>query len=149
MGFHPLASLPDPHIGADLLESGIWFGVSEHQLAKEIAVELGGNYFVVSDADRPLYHAAATIASNHLTALLGQVERIALSLGIPLEAFLNLASGTIRNIESIGSVEALTGPAARGDNQIITHHLDALPEVEHSLYKALSDEAKRLAEEKK
>mgnify|MGYP000249366758 FL=1 len=149
MGFHPLASLPDPHLGADFLESGIWFGISGHQLAKEIAVELGGKYFVVSDADRPLYHAAATVASNHLTALLGQVERIALSLDIPLEAFLNLVSGTIKNIESLGSIEALTGPAARGDDQTITQHLKALSEPEHSLYKMLSDEARRLAEEKK
>ena len=54
MSLHPLASLPDSDLGADLLGSGIWFGISEHELAKEIAIELGGNYFVVSDPERPL-----------------------------------------------------------------------------------------------
>jgi len=148
MSFHPLASLPNSHLGADLLESGIWFGISEHELAKEIAAELGGNYFVVSDTERPLYHAAAAVASNHLTAVLGQVARIALSLDIPLEAFLNLASGTIKNIESIGPIAALTGPAARGDDQTVMQHLDALSEEEHHLYKTLSNEIRRLVKEK-
>ena len=33
------------------------------------------------------YHAAAVVASNHLVALLGQVERLAAACGVPFEAF--------------------------------------------------------------
>ena len=33
------------------------------------------------------YHAAAVVASNHLVALLGQVERLAATCGVPFEAF--------------------------------------------------------------
>ena len=42
------------------------------------------------------YHAAAVIASNHLVALLGQAERVAASVGAPVEAFLDLARGQPR-----------------------------------------------------
>ena len=43
--------------------------------------------FTLADADAPRYHAAAVVASNHLVALLGQVERLAASCGVPFEAF--------------------------------------------------------------
>ncbi len=37
----------------------------------------------VDDARRAAYHAAASIAANHLVALLGQVERVAATAGLP------------------------------------------------------------------
>ncbi len=40
--------------------------------------------------------------------------------------------------------EALTGPVARGDADTVTAHLDALPEAERDLYRALAAEALRL-----
>ena len=43
----------------------------------EIARALGLRPFELADADRGRYHAAAVVASNHLVALLGQVERLA------------------------------------------------------------------------
>ena len=46
-------------------------------LAREVVADLGGRPVEVADADRAAYHAAACIASNHLVALLGQVERVA------------------------------------------------------------------------
>ena len=49
----------------------------------------------VDDADRARYHAAACIASNHLVALLDQVERVA---PVPLEAFLPLVRATLDNV---------------------------------------------------
>ena len=41
-----------------------------------------------ADDRRAAYHAAAVVASNHLVALLGQVERLAAAAGVPLDAFL-------------------------------------------------------------
>ena len=55
----------------------------------------------------------------------------------------------MKNIETLGPSEARTGPASRGDSQTIALHLRALPEDERSLYKLLSDNAKRLSEKKK
>ena len=66
--------------------------------------------------DRAAYHAAATIASNHLVALLGQVERVADAAGVPPEA---LAPARPRDASTtsttLGPAAALTGPVARGD----------------------------------
>ena len=48
---------------------------------RDIVECLGGRMVEVADGDRAAYHAAACIAANHVVALLGQVERVAASVG--------------------------------------------------------------------
>lgn len=142
---HPLVSLPDPRSGAALLLSGAWFATSGDPLISELVHELGGREFHVADADRSLYHAAAVIASNHLTALLGQAERAGAAAGVPFEALLALARATLDNIAVFGPAAALTGPAARGDEATIDSHRGALDADELAAYDALADQARLLA----
>ena len=56
---------------------------------------LGGRCVVVDDDHRAAYHAAACIAANHVVALLGQVERVAASAGLGLDAFVGLAAAAL------------------------------------------------------
>jgi predicted short-subunit dehydrogenase-like oxidoreductase (DUF2520 family) len=142
---HPLVSLADADRGADLLCGGAWFAVAGDPLAGEVVEALGGRAVTIDDADRATYHAAAVLASNHLVALLGQVERVAGPLGIPLDAFLDLADGSLANVRALGPAAALTGPASRGDEATIDRHLAALPDDERAGYEALADLARRLA----
>ena len=100
--------------------------------------------FRVDACDRVRYHAAACVASNHLVALLGQVERLAAHAGVPLEAFLPLVRGTVENVADLGPAAALTGPVARGDLETVARHLDELPDDERDAYRALVVEARRL-----
>jgi predicted short-subunit dehydrogenase-like oxidoreductase (DUF2520 family) len=145
---HPLVSLPNPHLGVVALRSA-WFGVGGDPLARELADELSGRVFPLDDADRTVYHAAAAVASNHLVALMGHVERIAEHVGVPLEAFLHLSGGSLQSVSELGAAAALTGPAARGDDATIAAHLQALAERcpdELATYKQLLAEARRLAD---
>jgi predicted short-subunit dehydrogenase-like oxidoreductase (DUF2520 family) len=137
--------LADADRGADQLCGGAWFAVAGDPLVEEVVEALGGRSFTIDDADRPTYHAAAVLASNHLVALLGQVERVAGPLGIPLDAFLDLAEGSLANVRALGPADALTGPAARGDEATIDRHLSALPADERAAYEVLADLARRLA----
>lgn len=141
---HPLVALPTPGIGAQRLR-GAWFAVAGDPMAREVVDAVGGRAFAVDEADRVRYHAAAVIASNHLVALLGQVERLAESVGVPFEAYLDLVSATVDNVRELGPQAALTGPAARGDEATIRRHLEALPPDERDAYRALADAARRLA----
>lgn len=147
---HPLVSLADPDRGAVQLRSA-WFAVAGDPVARELAEALSGRWFFIDDADRALYHAAAAVAANHLTALLGQVERMAVEVGVPFEAFLPLAQVSLDNVMTHGPAAALTGPAARGDEATISAHLDALESrmpTEVATYRALVAEARRLAQRK-
>ena len=125
---------------------GAWFAIAGDPIVEEIAAALGGRTFTVEDADRAAYHAAAVIASNHLVALLGQAERIGRGAGVPFEALLDLVRATVANVAELGPAAALTGPAARGDDETIRRHLAALAPGERASYEAMVAEARRLAE---
>jgi predicted short-subunit dehydrogenase-like oxidoreductase (DUF2520 family) len=139
---HPLVSIPS----GDTELRGAWFAVAGDDLAGRLVAELDGRVVAVEDADRAPYHAAACIASNHLVALLGQVERVAASVGVPLDAFLHLARQTLDNVERVGPRAALTGPVARGDEETLARHRAALDPSELPAYDALVDQARRLAD---
>ncbi len=91
---HPLVALPDAEIGARRLQ-GAWFAVAGDDMADAIVAALGGRSFVVSDGNRAVYHAAAVVASNHLVALMGQVERLGAGVGAPRSAMIDLARGSL------------------------------------------------------
>ncbi|QGG96495.1 DUF2520 domain-containing protein [Actinomarinicola tropica] len=145
---HPLVPIPDAHTGARRMR-GAWFGVAastdsaRRQVDRTIA-DLGARAVTIDDEDRAAYHAAAAIASNHLVALLGQVERVAATAGVPLEAYLDLVRATVDNVALLGPVAALTGPIARGDEATVERHRAALPADELAAYDALADQARRL-----
>jgi predicted short-subunit dehydrogenase-like oxidoreductase (DUF2520 family) len=140
---HPLVSLPDPSVGASRLR-GAWFAVAGDPWIRTVVDTLGGTSVEVPDAARVRYHAAAVIASNHLVALMGQVQRVAAGAGVPLDAFLELARGSLDNVAALGPVAALTGPVARGDMETVRAHLAALDPAERPAYLELARAAGRL-----
>lgn len=137
---HPLQTIPTVELGLARL-AGSWAAVTGDPQAEELARQIGLRPFALADSDRPAYHAAATIASNHLVALLAQVERVT---PVPLEAFLPLVRATVDNVETLGSTGALTGPVARGDVDTVRAHLAALSPSEHDGYRAMARAAHRL-----
>jgi len=142
---HPLVALPDAERGAERLV-GAWFGLAEEgdPLVAEAVASLRGRVVHVPETGWARYHAAAVIASNHLVALLGQAERVAATVGAPMEAFLDLARGSLADVAALGPRDALTGPVRRGDTATVERHLDALPPEERPAYEAMAREAERL-----
>lgn len=146
---HLLVSLTGSPRDETVLGEGAWFAVDAdpggREAAEQMVSALGGHAFHVPAERRGLYHATAAVGSNHLVALLAQVERLSDLCGVPFEAFLSLARRTLGNVEALGPAQALTGPASRGDWGTIDLHRAALPEAERELYEALSAAAARLA----
>ena len=142
---HPLVALPDAGRGAAALR-GAWFAVAGDPLVERLVDALAGRPVRIDDHERVRYHAAAVIASNHLVALMGQVERVAAQSGMPLEAFLELMRGTIDNVEVMGAADALTGPVARGDWDTVRRHLAAIDPQERAAYRALAGSAALLVD---
>jgi predicted short-subunit dehydrogenase-like oxidoreductase (DUF2520 family) len=133
---HPLVPLPEPGVGAARLCEGVTFAVAGDPVATEMALALGGRPVTVADADRAAYHAAACIASNHVVALLGQVERVAARAGLDLTSFVPLARAAVEDAAALGPGRALTGPAVRGDWVTLERHLVSLDPAERPGYKA-------------
>ena len=140
---HPLQSFPSTTMGVERVR-GAWAAVAGDPQTEELAVALGMRPFALPDAERPLYHAAAVVASNHLVALLGQVERLAASAGVPFEAFAPLVRSSVANAFGVGPARALTGPVSRGDLATVEEHLRTLDPGERDSYRALAREVARL-----
>jgi len=119
---HPLVPLPDPDIGSRRLLAGITCAVEGDPVAAELAGILGAHVRHVPGAARPAYHAAACVAANHLVALMGQVDRLARQAGLTADDFVGLAAAALEDVVRVGPVEALTGPAARGDKATVERH---------------------------
>lgn len=130
---HPLQSFADVK---GVIESipGSTFGITAEGEIKDWAIrvvrDLGGMPFFVSEEDKPLYHAAACMASNYLVTLMNMVEGIYRHLGMDageaVKAFWPLVRGTMKNMEDRGIEKSLTGPIARGDSGTIRRHLKIL-----------------------
>jgi predicted short-subunit dehydrogenase-like oxidoreductase (DUF2520 family) len=144
---HPLVALPTPEIGARRLV-GAWFAITGDPFARTLVDAVYGRAFTVADGDRAAYHAAASIAANHLVALMGQVKRIGDEVGVPFEAYLELAADSLENVAALGPTQALTGPIARGDEATVQRHIEALPPDERPAYEAMADEARKLVKER-
>jgi len=122
-------------------------------LILNIVKSLGGKAVEVKNDDKPLYHAAACIASNYLVSLVNYAVEINEKIGIKsedsLKGLIGLIEGTINNIKKLGTKEALTGPIARGDTGTIKEHLDYfkknLKKDDYLLYKVLGFATSKIA----
>jgi predicted short-subunit dehydrogenase-like oxidoreductase (DUF2520 family) len=138
---HPLQTLR-ADAGAATALAGAHAAVAGDAAVEGIATDLGMVPFRLADADRAAYHAAAAIASNHLVALLAQVDACT---SVPLDAFLPLVRTTVDNVAASDPSTALTGPVRRGDVDTVRSHLAAIPPAERAAYRALARRAARLA----
>lgn len=115
---------------------GSYFGVTSDtkalKPAENIIRKIGGIPIVVRAEQKPLYHAAACIASNYLVSLIHITESIYTSIGFrekdARKAFMPLIYGSLKNVEKSGCVLALTGPIARGDYTTVEKHIRAIHE---------------------
>jgi predicted short-subunit dehydrogenase-like oxidoreductase (DUF2520 family) len=114
---------------------------------------IGANCFDLAAKDKVLYHAAAVFATNFLPVLQVVAADLWQSAGMPKEliAPLNasLLQKAVQNIAAQGAAKALTGPAARGDSELVTMQGKAVAEWNAdagAAYAALSQLAARIAQ---
>ncbi|MFN2616141.1 MAG: Rossmann-like and DUF2520 domain-containing protein [Thermoleophilaceae bacterium] len=123
-GLHPLQTFPEAPEDAAALFKGAGCaiaGASQEAVAtaRTLAESLGMSPFELDDADRPAYHAAASMASNFLVTLEAAAERLAEGAGLEpsrsRRLLAPLVRRTVENWAATGPEAALTGPVARGD----------------------------------
>ena len=133
---HPLQSFANVHHALREIPGSV-FGVTATGDALAIAERLvravGGVPAEVSEQHKALYHAAATVASNHLVVLEDMASEMFVHSGlhddVARDALWPLLRGTVANIRRLGTRDALTGPVARGDVETVRRHLIALEEL--------------------
>jgi predicted short-subunit dehydrogenase-like oxidoreductase (DUF2520 family) len=144
--WHPYQTFPQraKNVSLDGVTFGITSGGKSLTIGRALARDLGGIPITVKEEDRALYHASAVFACGFVATDLRAAEEILRGRGIPLKkaraAVLHMAEATLKNVKKLGPRAALTGPAVRGDVQMIRQHLHALqkhPELQ-KIYREIS-----------
>jgi predicted short-subunit dehydrogenase-like oxidoreductase (DUF2520 family) len=136
---HPLQTFTRAR-GPEQLDGAFAAVAAETEDARErafwLARTLGLRPFELAEANRPLYHAGAAIASNYLVTLHRAASQLFHAAGAPPEGLVPLMQRTIEN-----GFE-LTGPIERGDWETVAAHRRAIrtvrPELE-PLYDVLAE----------
>lgn len=141
---HPLQTFPGPDTaisGTPCAISGD--GPAAIDYAEHLAAELGMRPFRIPDEARAEYHAAASMASNFLIAIEEAATELLARAGIEdgRDLLSPLVLRTAANW-SEGGASALTGPIARGDEETVRRHREAIGRT----WPELLDAYDRLAE---
>jgi predicted short-subunit dehydrogenase-like oxidoreductase (DUF2520 family) len=152
---HPVQSFSRKDTPASIFR-GITWGVEGDPAAvaaaEEMVRSLRGNVLLLSEKDKPLYHAACSLASNAMIALEWTASGMLGAAGIGEKAaagmLFPLVQGTLQNVNNLGLEKALTGPIIRGDVVTVRKHLEALRDDPHArgVYLVMGKQILRLAE---
>jgi predicted short-subunit dehydrogenase-like oxidoreductase (DUF2520 family) len=156
--FHPVQSFPRKDLPAGHFK-GVTIGLEGDARAVRagaaIARKLGARPRVIKGADKALYHAACSVASNLLVPLFDTACGLLRKSGIgdreAVEILWPLAEGTLQSVKRLDRASALTGPISRGDVETVRRHLRALEKfpAARKIYQVLGAEALRLARRQK
>lgn len=155
---HPLQAFAGVKKAVENLP-GTWFALQHDgktgEIGHQLVRDMGGQAFSIRDEQKALYHLGASMASNFLVALVhlasGIYGKIGLSREEAVQALMPLLKGTLDNIETMGSVQALTGPIARGDEETVRRHIKAFDQGDilfHQIYQSLGAYTVQVALEK-
>jgi predicted short-subunit dehydrogenase-like oxidoreductase (DUF2520 family) len=155
---HPLRAIVDAREAARSMR-GTVFGIegddAGRATAHVLAGLLGGTALDIDGPGMALYHAAASMTSNFLVALVDAAVEALGAAGVErdqaLRSLLPLLRSTVENMAQKGRPAALTGPGARGDAGTVERHLAALaaraPRL-LPLYRSLAERTLALARQK-
>lgn len=140
VSIHPLQSCAGVEVAIKNLPQSVFSIEGDQQafrVAERLVRDLEGCFFYIDGKDKMLYHAAAVMISNFTVTMADITKRILQGLSVPPElamrGMLTLLKGTVANIEAFGTPQALTGPIARGDTNVVSQHIaklhDSMPEL--------------------
>lgn len=139
---HPLCAVSSKEHSYKLLADTLFTieGDSTHiSTIQQLFEEMGNRTCVISAENKAKYHAAASLASNHMTAVFYMAEKLFMDCGFSENEarteLYHLAKGNLLNILEQGCIASLTGPIERGDIETVEKHLACLPTDMRAAYK--------------
>jgi predicted short-subunit dehydrogenase-like oxidoreductase (DUF2520 family) len=141
---HPLKALPPVGDPSDLENTLLVFEGEHRRTAKLIAAAVGARFAEVAPERKALYHAAAVFGANYVAAALEIAHRLMERAGVhdAKPDLVALSHSAIENWRRHDDAKRFTGPAARGDAEVLQKHLAVLRDEPQlaQIYELLADE---------
>ena len=108
-----------------------------------MTLKLGAKFYILDDYQRKNLHISAVMANNFANHLWKLSFDFLDKNGISSEILHPLLKESLEKAIAIGPEKAQTGPAVRGDEALVNHHLDTLKSSDEphlaAIYKLLSE----------
>lgn len=128
-------------VATDLAEVPFFIETSDEDdrsLLDDFARHLSPHVRYADEHVRGTLHIAGVFANNFVNAMLAQTERILAAEGLDLGVVRPLVSATVAKAFAIGPDAAQTGPARRGDSEVMALQRRRLPDDLRDVYDAVS-----------
>lgn len=152
---HPLCAVSDKYNSYKAIGRAVFSVEGSPENLPEIKkiFRSAGNRVSAIDTDKKtLYHCAAVMVSNMMTALVDigmeMLEECGFSSPDAAKALTPLIEGNAEAIAEMGAEKALTGPVERNDAETVRNHIDILNGETRELYIILSKRLTEIAERK-
>lgn len=140
--FYPFQTFSKTHIIEDFSTVPVFFearGIDDVSAVYALALTITSHVYEVSQAEREQLHVAGVFASNFTNLMYRMAADILQHTHIPFSALLPLIDETAAKVHSLSPYDAQTGPARRGDENVMQHHMSILPTPEEkTIYQLLS-----------
>lgn len=115
------------------------------KILTKLAQSISNEVIAINSEDRKVLHVAAVFACNFSNHMLSIAQDILEDHDMDFEILQPLIVETINKALTIGPMEAQTGPAKRGDSDILQEHVKFLKydQAYKKIYKLLSDHLKQ------
>lgn len=152
ISIHPMFAFSNKDSVYQQLDS-VSFTLEGHPYAvniwQQLLDALGNRSVVIDQAKKPKYHAAASILSNQVIAVLATGYELLEECGFSEQEARNFSAALVRdNVEHViadGCVSALTGPIERGDVGTVKKHLQELNDTQKEMYRVCGSKLLELA----
>lgn len=106
---------------------------------RAVAESLSAHVYELSTADRKYLHLAAVFACNFANHCYTLAADVLARKGLPFDVMLPLVDETARKVHELHPTEAQTGPAARGDKNVMAAQSALLDGRLQAIYNLMSE----------
>lgn len=141
---YPFQSFSRTQILDDMSQVPIFIqakGIDDVAAVYSLALNISSHVYETTAHDRERLHVAGVFANNFTNLMYRCAEQMLQGTQIPFSALLPLIDETARKVHNLRPIQAQTGPARRGDEQVMAHHMAVIREPEmKQIYQLLSQQ---------
>lgn len=144
--FYPFQTFSKARVIEDFSTVPVFFearGIDDISAVYSLALTITSHVYEASQQDRERLHVAGVFTNNFTNLMYTMAAELLKSTHIPFSALLPLIDETAAKIHSMAPRDAQTGPARRGDENVMNHHMQLLNEEQREIYRLLSDAIKK------
>ena len=140
--FYPFQTFSKARVIEDFSTVPVFFearGIDDISAVYSLALTITSRVYEASQHDRERLHVAGVFTNNFTNLMYTMAAELLQNTHIPFSALLPLIDETAAKIHTLAPRDAQTGPARRGDENVMNHHLSLLTEEQQAIYRLLSD----------